>query len=115
MFDFRMGRGREDYPESELSNHLVENSMRGVALGGTIWINVGSEGAGSKVAAILNAVESCRRLGEGNWPGARPGLGQLPGRNRMIRQVGMVERLLKDREIAHLPEEYSAGRDGGPI
>ncbi len=51
-----------DYPELELSNNLAENSMRPVALGRKNWIHVGSEHAGPKVAAILSAVESCRRL-----------------------------------------------------
>jgi transposase len=52
-----------DYPEVELSNNLAENSMRPVALGRKNWLHVGSVQAGPKVAAILSAVESCRRLG----------------------------------------------------
>lgn len=51
-----------DYPELELSNNLAENSMRPVALGRKNWIHIGSPRAGSKVAAILTVVESCRRL-----------------------------------------------------
>jgi len=51
-----------DYPELELSNNLVENSMRGVALGRKNWIHIGSQQAGPRVAAILSVVESCRRL-----------------------------------------------------
>jgi len=50
------------HAELELSNHLAENSMRGVALGrkkDPHW----HEKAGPKVAAILSVVESCRRLG----------------------------------------------------
>jgi hypothetical protein len=51
-----------DYPEVELSNNLAENSMRPVALGRKNWSHVGGEQAGSRVAAILSIVESCRRL-----------------------------------------------------
>jgi len=51
-----------EYPELELSNNLAENSMRPVALGRKNWIHIGSPQAGPKVAAILSAVESCRRL-----------------------------------------------------
>jgi transposase len=50
------------YPELELSNNLAENSMRPVAVGRKNWIHVGSAQAGPKIAAILSAVESCRRL-----------------------------------------------------
>lgn len=52
-----------EYEEVELSNNLAENSMRPVALGRKNWLHVGSVNAGPKVAAILSAVESCRRLG----------------------------------------------------
>ena len=52
-----------DYAEVELSNNLAENSMRPVALGRKNWLHVGSAQSGPKVAAILSAVESCRRLG----------------------------------------------------
>ena len=51
-----------DYAEVELSNNLAENSMRPVALGRKNWLHVGSAQAGPKVAAILSAIESCRRL-----------------------------------------------------
>jgi transposase len=51
-----------DYPELELSNNLAENSMRPIAVGRSNWIHIGSEQAGPRVAAILSAVESCRRL-----------------------------------------------------
>jgi transposase len=50
------------HPELELSNNLVENSMRPVATGRKNWIHLGSQQAGPKVAAILSVVESCRRL-----------------------------------------------------
>ena len=51
-----------EHPELELSNNLAENSMRPIALGRKNWIHVGSQQAGPKVAAILSAVESCRRM-----------------------------------------------------
>ncbi len=51
-----------EHPELELSNNLAENSMRGITLGRKNWIHVGSEQAGPKVAAILSAIESCRRM-----------------------------------------------------
>jgi len=50
------------YPELELSNNLIENSMRPITLGRKNWIHIGSPEAGSKVAAILSVIESCRRL-----------------------------------------------------
>lgn len=52
-----------DYAEVELSNNLAENSMRPIALGRKNWLHVGSPQSGPKVAAILSAVETCRRLG----------------------------------------------------
>jgi transposase len=51
-----------EYAEVELSNNLAENSMRPVALGRKNWLHVGNKSAGPKVAAILTAIESCRRL-----------------------------------------------------
>ncbi len=51
-----------DHPQLELSNNLVENSMRPVATGRKNWIHIGSQQAGPRVAAILSVVESCRRL-----------------------------------------------------
>ncbi|HEY6271621.1 MAG TPA: IS66 family transposase, partial [Terriglobales bacterium] len=50
------------YPELELSNNLAENSMRPITLGRKNWIHIGSQPAGSKVAAILSVIETCRRL-----------------------------------------------------
>jgi len=50
------------YPELELSNNLAENSMRPITLGRKNWIHIGSQQAGSKVAAILSVIETCRRL-----------------------------------------------------
>jgi transposase len=65
-----------EYPEVELSNNLVENAMRPVALGRKNWIHLGSKEAGPRVAAIISIVETCRRL---NLP-VRDYLGSvLPG------------------------------------
>lgn len=51
-----------EYAELELSNNLAENSMRPIALGRKNWIHIGSPQAGSKVAAILSIIETCRRM-----------------------------------------------------
>src|SRR5262249_24789784 len=51
-----------EHPEVELSNNLIENSMRPIALGRKNWIHIWSPEAGSKVAAILSVIETCRRL-----------------------------------------------------
>jgi transposase len=51
-----------EYPELELSNNWVENSMRPLALGRKNWIHLGSKEAGPRVAAIVSIVETCRRL-----------------------------------------------------
>jgi transposase len=51
-----------EYPELELSNNLAENSMRPITLGRKNWIHIGSPQAGSKVAAILSVIETCRRM-----------------------------------------------------
>jgi len=51
-----------EYPELELSNNLAENSMRPITLGRKNWIHIGSPQAGSKVAAIISVIETCRRL-----------------------------------------------------
>lgn len=80
----------------ELSNNVAENSMRPVALGRKNWLHVGSANAGPKVAAILSAVESCRRLGV---PVKEYLLAVLPGMSRR-----------KHSEVAHLtPARWSAG------
>jgi transposase len=50
-----------EYPESEPSTNLAENSMRPVALGRN-WLHIGNPQAGPKIAAILPGVESGRRL-----------------------------------------------------
>ena len=49
------------YPELELSNNLIENSMHPIALGRKNWIHIGSPEAGPRVAAILSVIETCRR------------------------------------------------------
>ena len=77
-----------DYADVELSNNLAENSMRPVALGRKNWLHVGSEKSGPRVAAILSAVESCRRLGVS----AKEYLGDvLPGlANRKLSEVALI-------------------------
>jgi len=45
-----------------LYNNLAENPMRPLVLGRKDWIHIGSAQAGSKVAAILSVIETCRRL-----------------------------------------------------
>jgi transposase len=70
-----------EYPESELSTNLAENSMRPVALGRKNWLHIGSPQAGPKVAAILSVVETCRRLqvpARGYFSTILPGLADLP-------------------------------------
>lgn len=52
-----------DHPVLELSNNIAENSMRPIAVGRKNWIHVGSPQAGPKVAAILSAVDTCKRMG----------------------------------------------------
>jgi transposase len=49
------------HSQLELRNNLAENAMRPVALGRRNWINIGSEEAGPRVAAIVSIVETCRR------------------------------------------------------
>jgi transposase len=64
--DYALGRWGQltrflDYGQLELSNNLAENAIRPVAVGRKNWLHVGSERAGPRVAAILSAVETCRR------------------------------------------------------
>ena len=47
----------------EIDNNWAENAMRGVALGRKNWLQIGSESAGPKVAALLSVLESCKRIG----------------------------------------------------
>jgi len=76
-----------EYPELELSTNQAENSMRPVALGRKNWLHIGSPQAGTKVAAILSVVESCRRL-------------EIPVRD----YLAAVLPGLGDRPIQRLPE-----------
>ena len=69
------------YPELELSTNLAENSMRPITLGRKNWIHIGSQQAGSKVAAILSVIETCRRLKvspRGYLSAVLPGLAETP-------------------------------------
>ena len=87
-----------DYAEVELSNNLAENSMRPIALGRKNWLHVGSAQSGSKVAAILSVVESCRRLG-------------VPVKDYLLAVLpGMARRNLS--AVTHLtPARWAAARD----
>jgi hypothetical protein len=70
-----------EHAELELSNSLAENSMRPVALGRKNWIHIGSPQAGTKVAAVLSVVESCRRLKlpvRDYFAAVLPGVADLP-------------------------------------
>jgi hypothetical protein len=67
-----------EYPELELSTNLAENSMRPVALGRKNWLHIGSPQTGSKVAAILSVVESCRRLKARLFGRGSPGVWRSP-------------------------------------
>ncbi len=47
----------------EIDNNRAENAMRPIALGRKNWMQIGSEKAGPKIAAILSVLETCKRLG----------------------------------------------------
>ena len=47
----------------EIDNNWAENAMRPIALGRKNWMQIGSEEAGPKIAAILSVLETCKRLG----------------------------------------------------
>jgi transposase len=47
----------------EIDNNSAENAMRPSALGRKNWIQIRSEQAGPKIAAILSVLETCKRLG----------------------------------------------------
>ena len=51
-----------EHPVLELSTNWAENSMRPIAVGRKNWLHLGSEEAGTKIAAIFSIVESCRKL-----------------------------------------------------
>jgi hypothetical protein len=66
-----------EYPESELSTNLAENSMRPVALGRKDWLHIGSPQAGPKVAAILSSWKpavGCKSRRAVTFPRFSPGL-----------------------------------------
>jgi hypothetical protein len=46
----------------EIDNNWCEGAMRPIALGRKNWLHVGNAVAGTKVAAIMSIVETCRRL-----------------------------------------------------
>jgi transposase len=52
-----------EHPVIELSTNWAENSMRPIAIGRRNWLQIGSEEAGPKIAAIFSIIESCRKLG----------------------------------------------------
>ena len=53
----------------EIDNNRAENAMRGGALGRKNWIQIGSESAGPKGAALLSVLETCKRLKlKARWP-----------------------------------------------
>ncbi len=73
-----------EYLELELSNNLVENSMRPVALRSNELDPHRQPTAGPQVAAILSVVESCRRLKlslRDYLAAVLPGLGLLSDRS----------------------------------
>jgi hypothetical protein len=45
----------------EVDNNWVENGMRPIALGRKNWLHIGSEEAGTHVAAVASVVETCKR------------------------------------------------------
>jgi Transposase IS66 family len=47
----------------EIDNNWAENALRTIALGRKNWMQIGSEGSGPKVAAILSVLATCKRLG----------------------------------------------------
>ena len=48
---------------TEIDNNRCEQSIRPIALGRKNWLHIGSPGAAPSVAAIMSAVESCKRIG----------------------------------------------------
>ncbi len=46
-----------------VDNNWVENGMCPIAPGRKNWLNLGSEAAGERVAAVASVVESCKRSG----------------------------------------------------
>jgi hypothetical protein len=67
-FDYTLKRWEKltcflEHPVIELSTNWAENSMRPIAIGRRNWLQIGSEEAGPKIAAIFSIIESCRKLG----------------------------------------------------
>ena len=46
----------------EIDNNWAENAMRPITLGRKNWMQIGSEKAGPKIAAIMSVMETCKRL-----------------------------------------------------
>ena len=57
----RMSRSM-DHGEVEIDNNRCENGIRPLAVGRKNWLQIGSEQAGPKIAAIVSIIETCRRL-----------------------------------------------------
>jgi transposase len=77
-----------DYPVLELSTNLAENAMRPIAVGRKNWLHFGSPQAGTRIAAILSVLETCRRLrlpARHYLASILPGLADLP-----LRQVSQL-------------------------
>jgi hypothetical protein len=47
-------------PSLEISNNLVENALRGVAIGRRNWLFVGSAKGGDHAAIFYSLIETCR-------------------------------------------------------
>jgi transposase len=86
-----------EYGEVEISNNVAENSMRPVALGRKNWLHIGSEAAGSKVAAVLSVVESCRRL-------------ELPVKQYLVEVLPGLDRKLRSEVKLITPGRWAANR-----
>ena len=52
---------REGHGIVEIDNNWAENAMRPITLGRKNWLQIGSEKAGPKVAAIMSVMETCKR------------------------------------------------------
>lgn len=46
----------------EIDNNWAENAIRPVALGRKNWLHIGSEEAGTRIAAIMSVIATCQRL-----------------------------------------------------
>lgn len=63
----------------ELSNNLVENSIRPTAVGKKNWLFIGGAHTGQRSAIIYTVLESCRRRGIDPFAYLRDVLTRLPG------------------------------------